>query len=163
MNPPMTRRIPSLDGLRAVAILMVIVGHSVHGMSEAGFSAATALYAFHISTMGVSVFFVLTGFLITSLLIAEKAQTGRIRLGNFYVRRFFRIVPVYYTYLTLIMVLASLGRATVPRSGILPAYLFLWNYSPHADGWWFAHTWTLSMEEQFYILWPPLVVILGVK
>ncbi len=153
----MTKRIPSLDGLRALAIILVLIGHSAHGLTAAGLPGPGLIYALRLSTAGVAVFFVLSGFLITRLLTSEKERTGTISLRNFYLRRFFRIVPAYYTFLLVMLAVAAVGAISIPRAGVLPAFLFTWNYSPHADGWWFGHAWTLSMEEQFYILWPAIV------
>lgn len=156
----MARRIPSLDGIRAIAVLMVLLGHSVYGLPVA---AATVVGWFQVSRVGVSVFFVLSGYLITRLLVEEQRRDGSISLKAFYVRRFFRIIPAYYVYLTCILLASRAGVLTLPRSGVVPAYLFIWNYSPQADGWFYAHTWSLSMEEQFYLLWPPLLAALGLR
>src|SRR5664279_3942103 len=153
----MARRIPCLDGIRAVAILMVLLGHSSDELSI----FAGPIHTLEVSRVGVSIFFVLSGYLITRLLVEEQERGGSISLKAFYIRRFFRIVPACYVYLTCILIAGRLGYATVPRSGILPAYLFVWNYSPQAEGWFYAHTWSLSMEEQFYLVWPPLLAALG--
>jgi peptidoglycan/LPS O-acetylase OafA/YrhL len=152
----MSSRIPSLDGLRGIAILLVLIGHLSYGLSEQGI-VLPFIYMFRMSTTGVSVFFVLSGFLITKLLIDEKERTGAISFWRFYVRRVFRIFPAYYLFLTIILLIAATGRITVPRSAILPAYSFTWNYAPWAGGWWFGHAWSLSMEEQFYLVWPLVV------
>jgi peptidoglycan/LPS O-acetylase OafA/YrhL len=156
-------RIPSLDGLRGMAILMVLLGHSVTGIHEAGLPGSDAITSLRFGTMGVAVFFVLSGFLITALLMREKAKRGAISLRDFYIRRVFRIIPAYYVFLTLVVIAARMGRLDLPHSAVLPAYTFTWNYSPHAEGWLFGHAWTLSMEEQFYILWPAVVALLSLR
>ncbi|MDB4982612.1 MAG: oatA 1 [Myxococcales bacterium] len=153
----MARRIPSLDGIRAIAILLVLLGHSISGLPAAAF----LIEWFEVGSFGVSIFFVLSGYLITRLLVEELERDGSISLKRFYIRRFFRIVPAYYLYLTCILVVSRMGGLTVPRSGILPAYLFVWNYAAHASGWFYGHSWSLSMEEQFYLLWPPVLAALG--
>lgn len=162
-QPAASKRIPSLDGLRGVAIVLVLIGHGVHGLHEAGLSGNDPITLLRLSTMGVAVFFVLSGFLITTLLMREKAKTGDISLRDFYIRRVFRIVPAYYVFLTLMTLAGHFGLIDLPRGALLPAYTFTWNYSPHAPGWWFGHAWTLSMEEQFYIVWPAVVALLSLR
>src|SRR5579864_8224464 len=93
-------RIPSLDGLRAVSILLVIVGHL-------GGNVGTGVL---LSAFGVQVFFVLSGFLITTLLQNERAKTGETDLVAFYRRRCFRIFPAAYTYIAVIALLSPLSR-----------------------------------------------------
>jgi len=123
------RRIPSLDGIRAIAILFVLIGHSAFGLPPA---AASLVRSLEVSRFGVSIFFVLSGYLITRLLADEQLRDGSISLKAFYIRRFFRIVPAYYVYLTIILIAARAGYLTLPSAGIRPAYLFIWNYSPSA-------------------------------
>ena len=120
----MARRIPSLDGIRAIAILLVLVGHSINALP----ALAPVIEWLEVGRVGVSIFFVLSGYLITRLLVEEEERQGAISLKAFYIRRFFRIVPPYYLYLTCVLVAARVGYLTLPRSGILPAYLFIWNY-----------------------------------
>ncbi len=153
----MARRIPSLDGIRAIAILLVLLGHSISGLP----AAALLIEWLEVGRFGVSIFFVLSGYLITRLLVEEQERDGSISLKRFYIRRFFRIIPAYYLYLTCILVASRMGYLTLPSSGILPAYLFVWNYAPRAAGWFYGHSWSLSMEEQFYLLWPPVLAALG--
>jgi peptidoglycan/LPS O-acetylase OafA/YrhL len=156
------RSIPSLDGLRAGSIALVIVGHSLaylHGdpvrfpftqLSELGKS-------------GVDVFFVISGFLITHILLREQQSTGTIRLRSFYFRRFFRIFPPFYAYLLVVAVLSFLGIFPQEARDLVSAGTYTWNYASHSGSWMLGHTWSLSLEEQFYLLWPPCLVLLGKK
>lgn len=132
-------RIPSLDGLRAMSILFVIVGHLWGGLG-----APVLLSAF-----GVHVFFVLSGYLITKLLQGEQERAGRIDLVAFYRRRGFRIFPAAFTY---ILVVALLSPAS--RSGLLYAATYTVSYRLNSTPVLFQHLWSLSVEEQFYLLWP---------
>lgn len=152
------RGIPSLDGLRAIAVLVVIWGHGAATLEQTplveGLRAVLPTGYF-----GVQVFFVLSGFLITMLLVREREKTGRISLGSFYKRRAYRILPALYVFLLVLLVLALTGVITGigPRDFISSA-LFLRDYWPTDGSWWVGHTWSLSVEEQFYILWPLLVI-----
>src|ERR1700691_518565 len=118
--------------------------------------------------LGVLVFFVLSGFLITNILLAELQSTGGIRLFPFYVKRALRIWPAFYVYLATIAILSIVGCTDVDQRQLTYAALHLWNYSAflgmsgddrlHSDGaWYLGHFWTLALEEQFYWIWPPLL------
>ena len=140
-------RIPSLDGLRAMAILLVIVGHCWGGPGR-----SVVLSAF-----GVQVFFVLSGYLITTLLQKEHAGEGRIDLVAFYRRRCFRIFPAAFTYILLVALLVPESR-----SGLLYALTYTVSYHYLSVPLAFQHLWSLSVEEQFYLLWP-LALVLGYR
>lgn len=167
MTPPSpTSRIRSLDGLRGIAIALVIAGHGgeAAGWGEHPWWLAPAFNA----SFGVRLFFVLSGFLITRLLIRESEKFGRISLQAFYARRCLRIFPAFYSYLAFIGILAAAGIIEVSWQQMAAAATYSWNYLPRwysggpAEGAWFlGHLWTLSLEEQFYLLWPPVVVFLG--
>jgi peptidoglycan/LPS O-acetylase OafA/YrhL len=140
---------PALDGLRAVAILLVLICHA--GGLPGGL-------------IGVDVFFVLSGYLITSILLIELRQTGEISLSNFYWRRALRLFPAMG-----ILIAFELARSFVSphgheiRVGVLVAAAYLQNFGNlfgFTPGGLMGHTWSLSTEEQFYFLWPlalPLV------
>jgi peptidoglycan/LPS O-acetylase OafA/YrhL len=148
-------RNPQLDGLRAFAIALVIVAHALRFPAGNVNAAREA-----IGEVGVSVFFVLSGFLITTLLIAERKKTGTIDLGAFFVRRARRIFPAYYVYLGVLALLAGLGVIAVqPREFIIDA-LYLRDYSAQSFSW-LEHTWSLAVETQFYLVWPALMLALG--
>ncbi len=162
-------RIPCLDGLRAVSILFVLVSHGQHTI-PGGIPAAVGFLGAR-GDLGVLTFFVLSGYLITFLLRREKEKTGRIRLRDFYVRRALRIFPAFYTYLATLALLCVLGVLALSKLHFLYAATYLWNYKhlfdPHPEagggGWFLGHIWTLSMEEQFYLLWPGALVLFGLR
>ena len=142
-------RIPSLDGLRALSIGAVLVGHVA---DTQGAPAALRMFA-HSGYLGVRMFFVISGFLITSLLLREKAAKGAISLRDFYARRTIRIWPAFYTYVFAVVLLAAFGFLQIQQHDVAYAATFTMNY--HGDrGWVLNHTWSLAVEEQFYLLWP---------
>jgi peptidoglycan/LPS O-acetylase OafA/YrhL len=150
------RRIPSLDGLRALSIGMVLVGHSIPVGQRNWF----VLKVIGNGDMGVSIFFVISGFLITSLLLKEHNESGRISLKSFYARRAFRILPPFAAFLLLLMVLRTARVLDVSLQGWTSAFMFLRDYWQSPD-WWTGHTWSLSIEEQFYLLWPACLALAG--
>src|SRR5690242_4601723 len=93
--PKLSSHIPSLDGLRAVSILFVLIGHMENTRN---FPLHVSAVLGDIANLGVRVFFVISGFLITTLLLKEFDRTGRISLSNFYLRRTLRIFPAFYAY-----------------------------------------------------------------
>jgi peptidoglycan/LPS O-acetylase OafA/YrhL len=154
------RRIPSLDGLRAVSIALVLLAHLAGTRFFPLDSAAGSFWNF--GDLGVRVFFVISGFLITGLLLSEMAATGRVHLGRFYFRRTLRIFPPYYVYLAAVTAAAGAGAVQLaPHDGI-HAVSYTSNY--YAERSWFVgHTWSLSVEEQFYLLWPAVLILAGVR
>lgn len=148
-GPPL-RYIPTLDGWRAVAISLVIVSH---GLTDT-FPAVTKLGA-----LGVSLFFALSGYLICTLLLIEREETGTISLKAFYRRRFFRIIPPALTYLVVLGLLGAFGVVAL-RKGELFSAFYAANYF-HARSWFTEHYWSLSMEEHFYLFWPAILMLAG--
>ena len=146
-------RIPSLDGLRALSILLVLFGHA-NGTKGLG----THLQIIgDVANLGVRVFFVISGFLITSLLLKEE----QVALGQFYWRRFYRIFPPYYFYLAVIWGASALGLvAAIPTRDFIYAATYTTNVVSERS-WLIGHTWSLSVEEQFYLLWPGLLALVG--
>ena len=109
---------------------------------------------------GVRIFFVLSGFLITSLLMAERSAIGRISLKNFYLRRVIRIFPAAYVFILIIGAISLTGLLQVSRADFLAACSYTMNYlQPH--GWNLGHLWSLAVEEQFYLLWPAALCLVG--
>ncbi|MFI5089789.1 MAG: acyltransferase family protein [Terriglobales bacterium] len=152
-------RIPSLDGLRAVSISMVLLSHGLGSMPGNWTQRWPRLLGFVANgNRGVSVFFVISGFLITSLLLREHEKTGSIGLRNFYVRRFFRIVPPFYAFLCCLLLLGVAGFLVLTPASFISAMLFMRDYV--GGEWWTGHSWSLSIEEQFYLLWPAALVLL---
>jgi peptidoglycan/LPS O-acetylase OafA/YrhL len=149
-------RIPSLDGLRAISIAFVLFSHLA---GTRGFPvSAAAANVWSLGGFGVTVFFVISGFLITGLLLDELKRTDRIRLGRFYFRRTLRIFPPYFALLLGLVAAEAVGWLVLQPRDMLHAATYTSNY--HSDRSWFvAHTWSLSVEEQFYLLWPAVLVL----
>ncbi len=152
-------RIPSLDGIRAISIAMVLLGHL---QSTDGFPALTInRWLGDLAHLGVIVFFILSGFLITSLLMQERARTGSVSLKLFYVRRILRIFPAFYIYIFIVAMIIAGGLDAPPINGADIGYALTYtvNYYP-GRSWNIGHLWSLSVEEQFYLLWPLCFVLL---
>jgi peptidoglycan/LPS O-acetylase OafA/YrhL len=109
-------------------------------------------------TFGVKVFFVISGYLITKLLLAEEARYGRISLGEFYLRRAFRIWPVAYAFILVVALLKGLGVLSLPPHNLLFAATFTMNHVLEGT-WWTGHLWSLAVEEQFYLVWPLIFLV----
>ena len=160
-------KIPYLDGLRAYSILVVVLGHSFQ--PDTWLQRRWYLRTFVTDTgLGVRIFFVLSGFLITSLLLNERQRTGRISIRGFYERRIARIVPALYLYIATVAVLTAFGVMKVPLASFWAAATFTVNISkvwslhgPSIQVEVFGHLWTLSVEEQFYLLWPAILFFFG--
>ena len=152
------RRIPSLDGLRAIAVSLVVLSHLAG--TRAFPVSARLIDELDAGALGVRVFFVISGFLISLILFDELGGAGRIRLARFYFRRTLRIFPPYYALLLLLAGLAAAGRIFLAPGDLLHAVLYTSNYNP-GRSWRVSHTWSLAVEEQFYLVWPALLIWLG--
>jgi peptidoglycan/LPS O-acetylase OafA/YrhL len=141
--------LPSLDGLRAVSILLVLIGHLSGTKGIGRIDLKIGDYAH----LGVVVFFVISGFLITSLLLAEQKQTGTVSLKLFYARRAIRIFPASYAYILVISALWIGGMIRLTPADFWCALSYTVNHLPQPS-WPVGHLWSLSVEEQFYLLWP---------
>ncbi|MGB6430238.1 MAG: acyltransferase [Candidatus Acidiferrales bacterium] len=157
-----SRSIPSLDGLRTISVALVIVSHSL-GYIRGEPNSFPFLQIVHLGQSGVDVFFVISGFLITGLLLKDGDEKTGYRLKRFYLRRFFRIFPPFYLFLLIVWILSKAGLQTLGYHGFITAATYTYNYLPHGPSWLLAHTWSLSLEEQFYIVWAPCLVFLGRK
>jgi peptidoglycan/LPS O-acetylase OafA/YrhL len=142
-----TGRIPSLDGLRALAIGLVVLGHLA---GTHNFPVQADYLAGFYADAGVRLFFVLSGFLITTLLRRERGVSGDVSIKDFYIRRAYRILPAAYCYM---LVAIAAGYASLTGKQIAIALLYLSSYSL-GHPWALGHLWSLSIEEQFYFLWP---------
>lgn len=151
----MDQRISSLDGARAISIALVVLAHL---RLTVGWPL---LWRVDYANLGVRTFFVISGFLITSLLLKEIKRTGSVDLKDFYVRRAFRIMPAYYFYAGTIAVLIPTGLVAATYSSLLPAVFYYSNY--HLASGALGMTWSLSVEEQFYLLWPATLFFLGLR
>lgn len=149
-------RIPSLDGLRAVAILLVIYSHVMFTEGFPSFARLPGSLSLHLGAFGVQVFFVISGFLITTLIVREIERSGRLDLKQFYIARGLKIFPPFLTVLAALAVMASFGLADLTGFDWLTASTFTTNFvrRPNAV---VGHFWSLSIEEHFYLVWPLLL------
>ncbi len=155
-----SHRIPSLDGLRALSILIVMLSHVSGTVNFKQLPLSHMLFSF--GPFGVKVFFVISGFLITMLLLKEEQAKGRISLGNFYFRRAFRILPVAYTFILTVYILSKAGLVFLPKYNLLFASTFTMNHVREGT-WVTGHLWSLSIEEQFYLVWPAFFLLTRAK
>lgn len=142
-------RIPGLDALRALAVFLVLADHS-------GWVGPFGLPLFD-GGFGVMLFFVLSGFLITRGLLAELDRHHTIDLGRFYLRRAARLLPVFYVYVVVGLILLTLAHRPVPWGAIWSSSAYVVNYYQAFTGaasHYLSHCWSLAVEEQFYMLWP---------
>jgi len=173
-NPPEFRgRLRGLDGLRGLAILLVMLVHFWRPEEKTALGAAMTRAA-RLGWAGVDLFFVLSGFLITGILMDTRARPGYLR--NFFARRVLRIFPLYYLFLAISLLLmpayfAGIGFDRVPGFGhAADAAAWPW-YVSYTSNLWMAHhndfsaglanslTWSLAIEEQFYLVWPWLILL----
>jgi peptidoglycan/LPS O-acetylase OafA/YrhL len=152
MMSPVDKRIPTLDGWRGIAVSLVMFAHFRYGFFYKGSFADQDWLDLGIH--GVGIFFVLSGFLITSRLLDEE----RIDLKSFYTRRFFRIMPAAWTYLAVIALLGVVFRVRVFQPGEIVSCLTFWRNFHSARSGFTDHFWSLSTEEQFYLVWPVLLL-----
>src|SRR5437588_6877258 len=148
-----TKYFPALDGMRALSVLLVMFNH-----------AHVTTPSWILGWLGVDVFFVLSGCLITTLLLRERDHSGRVSLRAFYTRRFFRIIPVYlFTVLLYVAAVYAIHDPvkTAQLKSALPCLLtFMQEYRPESAGNILGHSWTLGIEEKFYFFWPLVLIVL---
>jgi peptidoglycan/LPS O-acetylase OafA/YrhL len=141
----------ALDGLRAVAVIAVILVHAFRGKAFTG------------GFVGVDIFFVLSGYLITTLFLAEQNATGRISLIKFYLRRILRLTPALWLVIAFCaLLLFRSAKAHDQFLAIVAAGTYAMNWAlmfDTSEGWILLHTWSLSIEEQFYLLWPAVLIL----
>jgi peptidoglycan/LPS O-acetylase OafA/YrhL len=146
--------IPTLDGWRAIAILPVLIAHYTPFVSLVPQRLAG------IGGVGVSIFFAISGLLICTLLLQERDVTGRIDLKGFYFRRCFRILPVAWLFLFVVMIFRHVVNLAATNSELWASALFLRNYIG-STGNTTAHYWSLAIEEHFYLILPAFLAIYG--
>src|SRR5579859_5713732 len=154
------RYLPGLDGLRAIAVAAVVAYHLGYGWAQGGL-------------LGVGVFFTLSGYLITDILVGQWASRGRIKLGDFWLRRARRLLPALFVMLAAVTVWVTLSARTfLPgfRGNVVASVFYVnnwWYIGQHAS--YYArfapptpldHLWSLAVEEQFYLVWPWVVLLL---
>ena len=157
-------RVPGLDGIRGFAVFAVVMSHFIRPSFMPAFSAGFMRSTFDGGYLGVDIFFVLSGFLITCLLLGERRDHGRVRFGGFYARRALRLLPALYVMLAInLLYVTAVGRdvgSTLWTS--LSALLYANNWQgvwrPHSVAPGLGHLWSLSVEEQFYLIWPALLI-----
>ena len=144
------RRIPSLDGLRGISIWAVIIAHSAdHFLFSTVHSHHIRTVLSNCANLGVTIFFVISGFLITSILLAEQKRTSRINVRRFYKKRAIRIIPAFALYTGTILLLCNVSPRQIAYALTFTTSFFFWQaYKP------LQHLWSLSVEEQFYLAWP---------
>ena len=168
-RPDSAQRVPELDGLRGLAILLVVICHYIANAEHAplGFWWDHFFSVLTVGWGGVDLFFVLSGFLIGGILLDARHSPQYFR--TFYMRRVHRILPIYYAWVALYAAIAAVGLYLLPGRmpvmgrdlAVVPVYiLFLQNmiYRPSPFQWkWFVVAWSLAVEEQFYLFAPPLI------
>lgn len=154
------QRIQELDGWRAVSVALVILHHLLtfqypRLLARFPIEASISYYA---GPLGVKIFFVISGFVICRLLIIEEITTGSVSLKAFYCRRVFRIIPPLYLYLATIAILLGAGLVHDKWNAIFTSALFL-NDAHFMVPWFMGHTWSLAVEEQFYLVFPTMWIM----
>jgi peptidoglycan/LPS O-acetylase OafA/YrhL len=155
---------PALDGLRAVAVSLVFVYHAARRSgSPSGTFEVLVHKASQVGWIGVDLFFVLSGFLITRILVANKGDRARHYFGTFYARRALRIFPLYYVVVPAVLAYIVLRGNDLAVSDWLPQLTYTQNLVPlpRALSSYLSHTWSLAVEEHFYLLWPVAVFALS--
>ena len=167
-----------IDGWRGISVLCVVIGHYLsYQFPPTGVRPFQAIVhsgdwlevvknllyrmVVPIGETGVLFFFVISGYLITKLLVSEEERNGRVSLGAFYIRRFFRIMPPFYVYLLTLLVLRSFGFIYLQNDAFVRSAAYVCNLSTFKCSWWLGHTWSLSVEEQFYVGWPLIFIWVG--
>lgn len=163
----MSNRIEEITGLRCFAVMMVVLAHAQQTVVGGYAGWLSPLKIFANGSQGVLLFFVLSGFLITGLLSKEFASSGRIGFLAFYRRRMLRIWPASYFYILVLVALTLAGLIKVDWREFVAAAAHIWNYAqllgieaPEGSqgAWYLGHFWTLALEEQFYWVWPPILI-----
>lgn len=162
-----------IDGWRGLSVVAVVLGHAIRfrfgpwipntKISElvTGEPSITSWLGYILhrfgevsAATGVQIFFCISGYIITSLLLKEESEDKTISIRAFYVRRAFRILPAFLFYLAICWASCMAGAISIPGQAFLWAGTFTCNLSSAAPGWFLSHIWSLSVEEQFYVFWP---------
>lgn len=153
MSDSTSWRFPSLDGIRAISILMVLYGHLAGTRHFPVSIPQYGRWCGDVAHLGVLVFFVVSGFLITSLLMGECEAAGTISLKRFYLRRIVRIFPALYAFIAVLAIATWLGALHLTGRNFAFALTYTINFA-RSRAWPTGHLWSLAVEEQFYLLWP---------
>ena len=154
------QKLPSLYGLRALSITIVILAHLTRFSIPTNQDVMLRIPIFN-GQFGVTVFFLISGFLITFLLLQEEERNGSISLKGFYIRRVLRIFPAYFFLLSIYFILQLLGYLHIPKAAWITSLTYTKYLNPRAE-FYTGHAWSLSIEENFYLFWP-LILMLGDK
>ncbi|QHC83733.1 hypothetical protein AS589_02490 [Empedobacter brevis] len=167
MEKSNTIYLKGLNGIRAIAALGVLLSHTnlalkhfnVTNYSLFGFGSKGQQLFYILGRHGVTMFFVLSGFLITFLLLKEIDKAKKIDIKSFYIRRILRIWPLYFLYFGLCLLFLYIFKDEIPPGTTLLYYIFFLANIPFVGGFansLFAHLWSIAVEEQFYLFWPHL-------
>ena len=156
-------RIANLDGLRGVAITGVLIGHFLGspGLPEWTLWLARGSNLLGLDCLGVQLFFLISGFIITHLLVKEERDNGSVNLQQFWARRAFRILPPLLAFLFGTLLISMVVPTVNPNPNEYWMALTFTRGWWDQGGWWLGHTWSLSIEEQFYVFWPLLFLAGG--
>lgn len=157
------QHVKKLDSLRAIAVLLVIIWHWLPG---------SKINVFNNGALGVNIFFVLSGFLITGILLANRDKAEELKnkkisvFKNFYARRVLRIFPAYYLLIFLLVVCHHYFRARLTMGEFVNSIFYTTNFFSFYEKFWGTHTlhfWSLAVEEQFYLFWPFIILFVSRK
>jgi hypothetical protein len=157
------RRISELDGMRAISVALVIVYHSWLWAKTVSIPSGMWWFIDYVGLLGVKIFFVISGFIITRLMLEEVAATGTFHIGDFFIKRVFRIIPAFWTYLSVTTLLIWTGLVYSDPHNLVPCLFFTSDFLQSGQNFFYAHSWSLSVEEQYYLLFPLLVILLARK
>ncbi|RIW12282.1 acyltransferase [Algoriphagus lacus] len=150
--------LPALDGLRGIAIILVLLTHANFQLGHNGI-------------IGVHIFFALSGFLITTLILEEKHTTGNFSFFRFYKRRFLRLIPALVSLLIIVLLYAVIFQEGSQKNSLIEEiiaslfyfYNIMWIWDIGKETTLLAHSWSLSVEEQFYLVWPAFLILFQEK
>ncbi|MHC9417568.1 acyltransferase family protein [Sphingomonas citri] len=154
----------AIDGWRAIAALFVVVAHAAtfrFGAAEGALAHVAQRLATPLAQTGVQIFFVISGYIITALMMRERQASGRVDLAAFYTRRSCRILPPLLVYYASLVMLDASGALSLPLTSLVSSVSFSCNTGIVDCHWWVAHTWSLAVEEQFYLAWPMIFVLVA--
>jgi peptidoglycan/LPS O-acetylase OafA/YrhL len=150
VNQNHSKRLDSIDGLRGISIILVLFDHYIH-FSGNNFLGPNISFFIN-SKNGVDLFFIISGFLITNILVKEHQKRGRISLFPFYLKRIIRIFPAFYFLIFIYFILSKLAIVNLTLSTWISSLLFLRQF--FGSGWETSHFWSLSVENLFYLIFP---------
>ncbi|MFL6799907.1 MAG: acyltransferase family protein [Xanthobacteraceae bacterium] len=145
--------LPSLNGLRALSVTIVIGSHLLYAHPELNVAPLALVLS---GDLGVRIFFVISGFLISTLMLKEMDAYGSVSLKRFYLRRALRLLPLQFSFVAFLFLLTLLTSLKIDTCEFITAITFTKNYA--CRGWVEGHLWSLAVEEQFYLMWPIVLI-----